>query len=529
MVRKLLLLAVVAVAGSIHTGEDMTSFVVRVGNVLKLNGKTWRFAGMNMYWLGLDENCSPPKSGKCVDYPTAYRIRDGLETAVALGANVVRGHSLGVSSGNPKSLEFRRDVFNRDAFAPIDYAIFTARKLGLRLVVPLTDNYDYYHGGFWNFVKFEAGNCSWYPKHIPQTEDACRAFFDHAVPRGDAVIADFKLYVKTLLTHVNQYTGIALKDDPAILAWETGNELQISFPPFTNWTEEIAAYIKITIGAKQLVLDGRDEIGQGVDQTALDSTPHVDMYTDHFYEPARSAAMKVSNRTAAKEKVYYVGEYGPTDFSFADLDFFLETLRLSSTVTGDTWWSFFPHGDSYGFVPHGDSYTLHYPGDTFEKQTTLLALRDHAFQMRGLPVPNDTDAPGVPVITYATGDALIAWRGATLAVSYDVERSDTAGGPWKKVCDRCATDHDTPLLFTPGNDMYFRVRGYSLGGTPGPYSAATEAGGGVAQELMRTSELCAPWPGMVTRPPSSRGSLEGAGKEEGLFTRSDQESKNLLV
>lgn len=36
------------------------------------------------------------------------------------------------------------------------------------------------------------------------------------------VIDSFKQYIKALLNHVNRYTGIALKDDPAIMGWETG-------------------------------------------------------------------------------------------------------------------------------------------------------------------------------------------------------------------------------------------------------------------------------------------------------------------
>lgn len=32
-------------------------------------------------------------------------------------------------------------------------------------------------------------------------------------------------YIVNFVTHVNSYTGVAYKDDPTIIAWETGNEL----------------------------------------------------------------------------------------------------------------------------------------------------------------------------------------------------------------------------------------------------------------------------------------------------------------
>ena len=46
----------------------------------------------------------------------------------------------------------------------------------------------------------------------------------------------------------------AYKDDPAILAWETGNEL---YYPSLAWTLELARHIKLDVGAKQLVMDGK--------------------------------------------------------------------------------------------------------------------------------------------------------------------------------------------------------------------------------------------------------------------------------
>ena len=50
------------------------------------------------------------------------------------------------------------------------------------------------------------------------------------------VIASFKDYIRHRLEHVNVVSGLRAADDPAIMAWETGNEL--SAP--ANWTADIA-------------------------------------------------------------------------------------------------------------------------------------------------------------------------------------------------------------------------------------------------------------------------------------------------
>jgi len=106
------------------------------------------------------------------------------------------------------------------------------------------------------------------------------------------------------------------------------------------------------------------------------------------------------------------------------------------------------------------------------------AIRDFAWAMtqsvsggpnRVPPVP----APGRPLITSltpsATGTA-IAWRGATTASDYTVQRS-TAGtrGPWLTVCDRCATDNDTPWTdaTAPSGTAWYRVIPFTAEGTAG--------------------------------------------------------------
>jgi hypothetical protein len=100
-----------------------------------------------------------------------------------------------------------------------------------------------------------------------------------------------------------------LKDEPAIMGWETGSKLN-GVPG--NWTVEIADFIKGELEAKQLVSDGIDsERLGGVAKLPLAEieAKSVDYYTDHFYP--LNPAMVVASATAAKAagKVYYVGEY----------------------------------------------------------------------------------------------------------------------------------------------------------------------------------------------------------------------------
>ena len=74
-------------------------FVGRKGASLLLDGKPFRFSGVNIYWL-----CQDRVGGKIV-YPSRFRIDDALDTAREMGENVVRAETFAESTGNPLSLE----------------------------------------------------------------------------------------------------------------------------------------------------------------------------------------------------------------------------------------------------------------------------------------------------------------------------------------------------------------------------------------------------------------------------------------
>lgn len=93
---------------------------------------------LDIYWLGLDENVIPNPS-----YPDRGRVREAFAIAVAMGANTVRAHTLGVryvqnlafpdllltcfppfvSTGNPLSVWPSAGKTNEDAVSFLGYSI----------------------------------------------------------------------------------------------------------------------------------------------------------------------------------------------------------------------------------------------------------------------------------------------------------------------------------------------------------------------------------------------------------------------
>lgn len=418
------------------------AFVTRQGDQLMLGGRGFRFSGPNIYWLGIAENPSP------VHYPSQFEVNDAFATATEMGATVVRAQTLGMSVGCSLCIEPSLGTFNETALEHIDYAVAQAHTYGLRLIIPLVD---------------DPGQCYYL---------GCGKTFTNwfGLPEGDfytnsSVISAFEQYVSHLLEHVNVYTGVALKDDPTILAWETGNELLDSWSGESTWTSQIAAFLKQT-DSQHLVMDGT----YGISSANL-GDPNIDIYSDHFYPMSDSRLSADAAQVVNAGRPMVAGEYDWANHDGGDtLASFRGTLAQTAGVAGDDFWSLFPHSPNYGYIQHGDGYTLHYPGDTADMRTRAQELRTHAYTMSNVAPPAHGLA-GQPLITSLQSDQ-IAWRGAALGYQYTIERSVSgSSGPWVAIASDI-TDNNAPWPLTSqqsGTDWY-RIQADNIDGVPGAWS-----------------------------------------------------------
>ncbi len=119
--------------------DSASSFVTRSGTSLLLNGQPFRFSGANIYWLGLEE----VNTSNGIAYPSHFQVDDALATAQTMGATVVRSHTLGISVGCSICVEPTLGTFNQVALQQIDYAIQSAHNYGIKLIIPLVDNWHF--------------------------------------------------------------------------------------------------------------------------------------------------------------------------------------------------------------------------------------------------------------------------------------------------------------------------------------------------------------------------------------------------
>lgn len=71
-----------------------------------------------------------------------------MSIASAMGANTIRAHTVGINYGTDRSTENALGQFSPRGFAAVDWAVFAAKSYGLRLIIPLAEQYDYYHGQY---------------------------------------------------------------------------------------------------------------------------------------------------------------------------------------------------------------------------------------------------------------------------------------------------------------------------------------------------------------------------------------------
>jgi hypothetical protein len=162
------------------------------------------------------------------------------EFLAASGYNGVRLHNYNFAKGVMK--EIGSTQFTPQAMDQLDYFFFCLKKRGIYFTFPLNA---------WGF--FKAGDV----KDIPEFSNRAFRFESNGLlPISQDSQKWLKEYSLNLLNHVNPYTGMALKDDPALLSIELANEDSLlavlgQYPEFVAiYREKCREHLHATLGAE---------------------------------------------------------------------------------------------------------------------------------------------------------------------------------------------------------------------------------------------------------------------------------------
>jgi mannan endo-1,4-beta-mannosidase len=453
-----LLLAHAALAASTFLAvapahAQLHNFITARGDQLFDGDQPFRFISFNIPNLQLVEDNFAPGAETPWQWPNEFELTDALESVRQIGGTVVRTYVLSVRREEGADIgEFvyvrGPGDFNEEAFRTLDLALEVANKTGVRLIIPLVDNWKW-QGGRGEYAAFRG----------KQPDD----FWT-----DEQVIADFEATIRFVLTRVNTRTGVAYKDDPAIFGWETGNELDC--PP--EWTARIAALIK-QLDPNHLVIDGRSM--HGVRQESLDD-PNVDVITTHHYPNGADSdyvpAILAAREACRGKKPYFVGEFGFAPYD--DIERVYDAV-IESGASGALIWSLrFHHRDGgfyWHFEPAGARLykAYHWPGfdsgAAYEERDVLELTRRKAHQIRGLEV-EELGPPAAPTLLDIRDPAAISWQGSAGAEDYVVLRSSTpeSTGVWEVVGDHIddSAVQYRPLFHDasaePGQAYYYKLQ-----------------------------------------------------------------------
>jgi endo-1,4-beta-mannosidase len=203
-------------AGSASAQNDMKYFITRSGDKLMEGDKQYRFISVNIPNLHLVEDNMAFEATNEWRFPDDFEITDALSSVKDLGGRAVRMYVLSIcrkEGPNPIPCHVKQPgEFNEEAFRALDKVLEVANRVGVRVIIPLVDNWKWW-GGAEQYAQYRG-------------KPAAEFWTD------PEIIADFKKTIRYTLNRRNTYTGTLYKDDKAILAWETGNEINSPY----SWT-----------------------------------------------------------------------------------------------------------------------------------------------------------------------------------------------------------------------------------------------------------------------------------------------------
>ena len=231
--------------------------------------KPYRYVGSNNYYI------------RYIEDPAA--VRQVLDAAHDMGLGVLRCQANGdrfepmqaglfepmrhLVAGGPTG-------FQEDAFKRYDSLMADAAKRGIRVIIYVTDNWEYL-GGMKTWVRWRG------------LQDKNKFFSDPQVK------ADYKGLLKHWAERRNTVTGLLYKDDPAVFSWELANEprdeADTSSQELAAWAQEMASYWK-GLDPKHMVsvgLEGARAHGgthySGSDFEVVQAVPAIDFACFHLY------------------------------------------------------------------------------------------------------------------------------------------------------------------------------------------------------------------------------------------------------
>ncbi|MDR3220317.1 MAG: cellulase family glycosylhydrolase [Dysgonamonadaceae bacterium] len=261
---------------------SQNGFVKQSDGRFEINGKPYYYIGTN-FWYG----AMLGSTGQGGDRERLLQELDFMQSIGITNLRVLVGAD-GLDDQASKvrpALQTAPGVYNDTIFEGLDFFLSELGKRKMYAVLFLNNSWDW-SGGYSQYLKWTngasdtSGEGGWQQltQSLSQyaTCEPCKEmFFDH---------------VKTVLSRTNRYTGKKYTEDPAIMAWQVGNEprafSQEVKPAFAQWLKETTALIRSLDKNHLISIGSEGEMGCENDMQLFETIhadPNVDYLTIHIW------------------------------------------------------------------------------------------------------------------------------------------------------------------------------------------------------------------------------------------------------
>lgn len=260
--------------------QSSIPFVTADGDHFIRNGKPYYYVGVNMWYA--------PILASVGEGGNRERLHRELDFLQSIGVNNLRilagaDGECGVKSRVEPTLQIAAGVYNDTLLDGLDYLLSEMRKRNMLAVLYLNNAWEW-SGGYSVYLQ-------WAGRGVPPVPaiDGWGAYMQYV---SQFVMCDsaqklFAGHVDFILNRTNRYTGVKYADDPAIMAWQVGNEPRcfstdsVNKEAFAAWMASVAAQIK-SIDKNHLVTSGSEGKHGCEEDIALFEKIHADKNMDYL-------------------------------------------------------------------------------------------------------------------------------------------------------------------------------------------------------------------------------------------------------
>jgi len=283
MVLILILSALLSGNGTSASASSLPSnFVHVVGDHFEVNGARYSYLGTNL-WSAMNLG----STGAGGDRARLIRELDRLQNLGIKNLRIVAAsEGPGTEPGRIiPALQETPGVFDSNLLKGLDFALAEMGKRGMCAILVL-NNFWAWSGGMSQYVSWSTGEKIPYPSPFGDHSWIDFIAFSSRFYSDPKAVDLAQNTVQQIVNRTNSITGKPYREDPAIMAWELGNEPRgvTNTDDFNVWIKNSAHFIK-TLDPNHLVTTGTEgTMGlAGIDIEQNNSSSDIDYATTHIW------------------------------------------------------------------------------------------------------------------------------------------------------------------------------------------------------------------------------------------------------